>query len=105
MDLVRISQWSGAVKRFVTVAAALLGVVLGATGPCRSGEILTGVAIGAMGVLLVVSSRGPLPERAVMARAKMLAWRRMGPSFIAFGFALAVVGSIAYLIAGSGRCR
>jgi hypothetical protein len=39
-----------------------------------------------------------------MVRAQMRSWRRVGPPLVAFGATLALGASIAYLIAGPGRC-
>lgn len=88
---------------FVAIGG-VLGAVLGSTSPCRSSTAVAGLFLAIMGALFVVSGRGSLTGRTVMVRAQMRSWRRVGRSILAFGATLALGASIAYLIAGPGRC-
>lgn len=84
--------------------AGALGAVLGAVTPCRSGAMTVGLVLGTAGALSVALGRGSLPRRAVLARGRMLVWRRWGPPLMVLGTATALVGAVLYLIVGPGTC-
>lgn len=86
------------------LVAAALGIVLGATAPCRSSTAVAGAFLALMGGLFAASARGGLNGGTPMVRAREGAWRRVGPSLLAFGAGLTVAAAVGYLVAGPGSC-